>query len=492
MEGQSEWRIPRLARGAVLGVLAAVPALIALRGFTVDDALIPARYAAHLAHGLGYRFNARGPATDGVTPLGFAHLLAPFAGAGPLAALHAARILGAAGWLAAAALLGARIEAIGSASLRYTALLLILLSAPLGAWAVAGLETGLVISLATLAAALPLGAAGCIGAGAAAGLVAELRPEMLPWALVIAFGRASLVTTARARVAIATLSVLPWCAAVALRLAFFGRPAPLAVLAKPSDLAHGLIYVVPNLAFTGAPLAAMGIGVWRHVSRWPRTLAVAALVHLGVVALVGGDWMPLARLVTPILPSLVLVVAHQLATPAPRAFALARLAFAGAAEILLFALRGPAASRVLADRLALIEWAKAPLAGAERVATIDVGWVGAVSDTDIFDLAGATDLAIAALPGGHTSKNVSAAMLMGRNPDRLVFELEPYARRTRGWFGVEAHPRPSAPFLARAVEQRLANDPLIRGAYDEMSRSPDDLAVQYIVLSRTPRQPRMP
>src|SRR6185503_7507383 len=54
--------------GVVLGVLAAAPALFLLRGFTVDDALIPARYAAHLAQGLGYRFNAQGPSTDGVTP----------------------------------------------------------------------------------------------------------------------------------------------------------------------------------------------------------------------------------------------------------------------------------------------------------------------------------------------------------------------------------------------------------------------------------------
>jgi hypothetical protein len=71
---------------AALGVAAGAIPLGLLHGFTVDDALIPARYAHHLALGLGYRFNVGGPVTDGVTPLGWAHLLAPFAANGPRAA----------------------------------------------------------------------------------------------------------------------------------------------------------------------------------------------------------------------------------------------------------------------------------------------------------------------------------------------------------------------------------------------------------------------
>ena len=72
---------------ATSGALAALVPAALLRGFTVDDALITARYAAHLARGLGYRFNAAGAVTDGVTPLGFPYLLAPFARGGPLAAI---------------------------------------------------------------------------------------------------------------------------------------------------------------------------------------------------------------------------------------------------------------------------------------------------------------------------------------------------------------------------------------------------------------------
>ncbi|MBW2525334.1 MAG: hypothetical protein JRI23_14205, partial [Deltaproteobacteria bacterium] len=86
--------LPASGRAALLGLGAAVPMVIYLSGFTVDDALIGARYAANLAAGAGYRFNPGGPVTDGVTPLGWAVVLAPFASGGPLQALAAAKLLG--------------------------------------------------------------------------------------------------------------------------------------------------------------------------------------------------------------------------------------------------------------------------------------------------------------------------------------------------------------------------------------------------------------
>src|SRR4051812_1118880 len=186
----------RAAVAAALGALAALGPLVALRGFTVDDALISARYAAHVAQGLGYRFNEGGPVTDGVTPLGWPYLLAPFASGGPLAALTAAKILGVFTWALAAAILALAIDQAGGPTApptkggqpvssraatrqrraRFAALLLIATSAPLGAWSVAGMETGLVIALAALGVALrqlehPRAGAGC------AGLAAALRLE---------------------------------------------------------------------------------------------------------------------------------------------------------------------------------------------------------------------------------------------------------------------------------------------------------------------------
>ncbi len=64
--------------GPAGGLAAPAPALV-LWGYTVDDALISVRYAHHLAPGQGWRFNAGGPATDGVTPLAWPLLLAPVA-----------------------------------------------------------------------------------------------------------------------------------------------------------------------------------------------------------------------------------------------------------------------------------------------------------------------------------------------------------------------------------------------------------------------------
>ena len=101
---------PSVARGrlgGLLGLVSVGAAMAWLWGFTVDDALITCRVAWHLARGVGYRFNASGPVVDAVTPLGFAYVLSPFAAAGPLAALSAAKWLGALLVAAAGLLFGA-------------------------------------------------------------------------------------------------------------------------------------------------------------------------------------------------------------------------------------------------------------------------------------------------------------------------------------------------------------------------------------------------
>src|SRR5260221_9198951 len=167
--------------GAVsLALCAAIPALW-LYGFTVDDALLPARIAAHLRRGYGHRFNINGPVVDAVTPFGWAYLLAPFAGGGPLGVLRFAKGLGAAAWLVAAAALGARI-ARGTRAMRWAVLLPLATCAPLAAWSVSGMETGVVIALAT--AAVVAGRPGV--RGAASGVAVALRPELVPWSVALA------------------------------------------------------------------------------------------------------------------------------------------------------------------------------------------------------------------------------------------------------------------------------------------------------------------
>ena len=459
--------------GALLGILAALPALIYLRGFTVDDALIPARYATNLAHGSGYRFNERGPSTDGVTPLGFPYLFAPFAAQGPLGALRAARAAGAMAWVFAAGVLGAAIARMGGATVRFAALLIVLCSAPLGAWAWGGLETGMAVALSTVAAALPVRSSFAPLAGALLGACAWLRPEMIAYGVWLGAGRARTAASTRGKWLTAGLVVAPWLAAAMVRWVVWGRPAPLAVFAKPSDVAHGVTYALPAILFTGAPLAVLGPLSWWKLPGWPRTLVVGAFVHLAVIVLAGGDWMPLARLVCPVLPPLALATAHLLSSASSTLTTIVRLSIGAIAEIVVLTMRGPAAAHVLRDRLALIDAAAPVLAGAKAVATLDVGWVGTATDAEIVDLAGATDPEIAALPGGHTSKAISGAFVTARGPDRLVFQIDERSTSDEVTF-------------ARTTEARLFRDPIILRTYAITWRSPAALPVRYVVLSSTP------
>ena len=66
-------------RSHLAGALSFIVALILQAfcwGFTVDDAWIVSRVAAHGASGGAFAFNSSGPLTDAVTPLGYAQFLA--------------------------------------------------------------------------------------------------------------------------------------------------------------------------------------------------------------------------------------------------------------------------------------------------------------------------------------------------------------------------------------------------------------------------------
>jgi hypothetical protein len=57
---------------------------------------------------------------------------------------------------------------------------------------------------------------------------------------------------------------------------------------------------------------------------------------------------------------------------------------------------------------------------AHTVALVDVGYLGYESGVEVIDLAGLTDARIAAMPGGHLSKQIDAAYLERRAPDAIV------------------------------------------------------------------------
>ena len=428
--------------GALVAIALAIPACTWLWGFTVDDALISARVAAHCAQGLGPRFNAQGPATDAVTPLGYATLLSWFGERDVLRTLLTAKWLGLLAWLTSAGVLGALVTRVGRRWQRFTPLTLLALNAPLAAWAVSGMETGLVTLLTTLG--LHEGPSGAFSLG----LACAWRPELVPFAVVLigvrAFVARSAAATALRRLA---LVALPAAGVAIVRLHAFKRAVPLSFYAKPSDFAHGLRYALGAFAFTGLPWLLLVTP--RECARLPRAarpLFAALCAHFLALVLCGGDWMALYRLAVPVLPCAALAASH-VAERARLAWSALRLAFGLAGSLMLALGLGPRARRVGADRAQLISAGRPVFAHDARIAALDVGWVGAASDAEIIDLAGVTDPEVAFFPGGHTSKRIPGPWLFARRPTAIVLLLndgivrEPFAK---SWF-------------SRTVEERTAN-----------------------------------
>jgi hypothetical protein len=460
----------------LLGAIAALVPSLWMWGFTVDDALIAVRYAQHVALGAGWRFDVHGPSTDGVTPLAWPLVLAPMARADALVVLGRAKLLGLAAWTAGGAVLGRAVggRAEAPAWARAAALAVMGLSVPVAAHAVSGMETAVATALATCAAT-------CIArprvAALLAGLAASLRPEMAPWACVLAAGLV-VASDGRSpgRVAVAVgIALAPFVACALVRAVAWGSPAPLAVLAKPSDLRHGLVYAGAACVVTLTPLL---VAAPLALRRAPYALAVvvAALAHVLAVVAVGGDWMPYARLMVPVIPSLawsgVLVSAH-----AHRAATASRSLAAAALGVILVARGGTSGRDVGADRETLIAAARPVLAGAHRVAALDVGWVGAATDADIVDLAGLTDPEIAALPGGHTSKRVGAVFLLQRDPDVLLFYAPAGVPEGRLDAWQDA-------VYGRVVEARLAVDDAIARHFAPAAWLPLGTSGGYVVLKK--------
>jgi hypothetical protein len=446
-----------LKRATIFGALGFAAALgpsLAMGGFTVDDALVTVRYAQNLASGAGYRFDPGSPSSDGVTPLPYPFVLALMARGDALDVLARASLLGAAAWASAGVVLGVTL---GRSAARprdaVLGLVVLALAFPVGAWAASGMETGLVTALATLAAAnldRPRRAA------ALAGLAAAFRPELVPWATAIALGAGG-----RAFALPLALAWGPFVACAAVRLAAFGRAAPLAVLAKPSDLSHGARYAAAALVVTLLPLLAFAPLAIARAGRHAITLSIAVVVHAVAVVAAGGDWMPYARLMVPVVPSL--TIAYVLAAPHARAWSRwTRSALSVALGLYLAVSAAPRGRGVHAARKDLIMRARPVLATSHVVAALDIGWVSAATNAKIVDLAGLTDESIAVLSGGHTSKRVDAAMLLDRSVDTVVV------------YSVE-----------RIVEQRLTRSALFAARFERREELPlGDLGASYVVYRR--------
>ncbi len=405
-------------------------------GFSVDDAWIPVRVAYHLAHGFGYRFNAEGAIVDAVTPLGWAHLLAPAAWFGEQAAMNFARGTGVVAYLLASCKIGAWVGRTGG---RLFPLLGLGLVPTLAVYPSTGMETGLVMGLLTY---------GVLASGigrACLGIAVGMRPELAAFVFAWALGQGICRCSARVFWESMVLGGFGLPLVLGLRFFLFGSPSPLALLAKPADLASGLSYVFGVLAFSGPFWLWVGPG-YRRLPHQARVFVVATLAHLVALALVGGDWMALYRLAAPVLPVVLMVGCHLaqargwLANVLPCVGAIAAIGVLGYHVLL-------PARHIVEQRQRLITEARPMLAGRHAVATVDVGWVGAASRAEILDLAGVTEPEVARLSGGHTSKRIPFELLERRRVDTFVLLLKPGANLvTPFWQSA----------FARVVETRVA------------------------------------
>ena len=175
--------------------------------------------------------------------------------------------------------------------------------------------------------------------------------------------------------------------------------------------------------------------------------------------------MPYARLFVPVVPTLI-VVHLQTCKDLARRLVLAPIGARDRRSPRGCSTAGPRGRDVMRDRDALVLRASPVLAGARVVAAVDIGWVSAVHEGPIVDLAGLTDPDIAALPGGHTSKRVSASMLLDRGVDTVVLYTE-------------------HDLYAHAVAVRLARDPLFVARFAEVESLPlGDQGAGYVVFKR--------
>ncbi len=448
--------VSRLLPSAIFGALGVVVGCLFVWGYTVDDAWISLRYARHLANGAGYRFNALGPSTDGVTPLPWPFLLAPFARYEPSRALLFAKALGVAFTIVAGVRSAREIFAMPTLRRELKVLYALLpgLSLPVAAYAVSGMETPVAVVLvvwAVTSLSAPMRVA------AFSGVASLFRPELVPFAITLSLGSVFLKEkrTPTAFLSAFLLSVLPFALASVVRAVAFGSVTPLSLLAKPSDALHGALYVAGGLALVGmTPLVFAPLQLWREKGT-PLVIVGACIMHVLALVVVGGDWMAFARLFAPLAFPLAIAGAG-LASRGPKSGAVR-----GVASLLLttFVLLrvGTTGRDVTRDRERLIASVTPLLADAKVIAALDIGWVSAATEANIVDLAGLTDPQIAALPGGHTSKRVDVAMLLGRNVDTVLL----YGSR-----------EPGGGALRRVVEARLSRSELFASHYQQRAFLP--------------------
>jgi len=297
----------------------------------VDDAYISFRYADQLTRGNGLVFNPR-ERVEGATNALWTLLLAVPQRLG-LSIVASAAVLGLLAMILVALLTVQLARALGlSSRLALTCGAAVALSTQIVAAATIGLETALFGAL-LLAALLAVHHNSATGVGSTVLGLAATRPEGLVLGLTLVVLVLALADTPLARRAMMCAAGLVAVATVeGIRVLYYGAFLPNSVLAK-RDVGYGLLsslrwhgpdgllYTARSFGLGGLVLlivAALGLRAWGRGVRlgwwWgaPPVLLTAVIVTavmgLSLPIISGGDWMPYARLLTPYLPLVVIVV----------------------------------------------------------------------------------------------------------------------------------------------------------------------------------------
>lgn len=380
--------------------------------FVVDDAFITFRYARHLVDGDGYVMNP-GIVTDGVTgPLWLVPLV--LGGAAGVSIPMLAGLLGVFFGLASALVLLWSMAGRSGGYAREVSAVFLALNGSYWVWAGAGLETGVATFAMTVLVASVVRSLPRWAPLLALMALPSLRPELVPAACLLGLQARGLPRSW------SLSSLTTGVAAVALwRIWMFGTPIPLSAVAKGGSLSNGLMYGLSGVLFMSVGGAAYL--AWRaRKRRAARWVAGALLLHLAVVALAGGDWMPGHRLLVPLVPALALLVGWG-CTAYRRALLVLAPTLALAASV--------SASTIIQARDAgLQRQARGPAIAAAvaegPVALLDAGFLGWETGMEVVDLAGITDPVVARMPGNHVDRAVDVAYLEARRPATFLLHSQ--------------------------------------------------------------------
>ncbi|WP_437876708.1 hypothetical protein [Sorangium sp. So ce513] len=479
-----------LAIGLVAPAVLLVVNMVRVRSFTIDDAYISYRYARNLARGLGLVYN-EGERIEGYTNFLWTVLLAGGVTIG-LDPDVLAKVLGglaACGSLGALYLLADRLRPLGA--IPCIATWLFASSIVQSGYAVFGLETPLFVLLVLAGTEMMLRerdrGTGFPYSGLVFGLAGLTRPEA-PMFLGIPMLFLGLRFFGRQNLLRGVVFAAPIALHMLWRHSYYGTWLPNTLSAKTGSLAQQLAggrhYLGEYVEHTWPVLllALFGLCV-AIVSRHRDALCVGALALAvaGYVLLVGGDWMPYYRFMSPFEPFCFLLAglgARSLLDPMLPALSaraagarpgagLALAAGAGALAlgciVAMGAFRaqriGRAQHRILDDEKRFWDSAAGGVAAwfqqhgqPGEIAVGDIGYIGYATDYPVLDLLGLVDPVISKLPGGYTHKT-------GPGYVKRVFEKAPrYFVFVGGADTCDKLPFPA--------QEKLRRDRRFRGVYD--------------------------